>query len=158
MIFAECYGDQALLNYLGHLEVEHSFGIGNIFKKLEKSKNQIALIDEDPGKTKPNYNKFLKELENKYAVKVRIDRERNNLVVSIDPDLEGFLLEAFKENQCAELLKKHGIPNTKEELHQFLSTEKNAKKLPKFLTEMEAIHKSKRLETLRDALKNPDFQ
>lgn len=155
MILVECYGDEALVKYLGAARVDHNYGVGNISKRLEKGSGKKALIDADPGKTKPNYINSLKQVgDARYSVSVWIDEKKSNKVIKIDPDLEGFLFQVFEETKTKELLKKYGFKDTLNGLHSDLSSEGQAKKLPKLLAEIEVQKKSQRLEALRNALKD----
>ncbi len=154
MILVECYGDEALVNYLGFSKADHNFGIGNIAKRLSKSRNRIALIDEDSGKTKPTYFKSLKIAEeSNYSVTVSKNENLNNTVISLEPDLEGFLLKILEDTKSKDLLKKHKFPENKDELHSFFMNQKNAQKLRTLLSELELKSSSPRLDALRDALK-----
>ena len=147
MIIVECNGDEALMKYCGYSKVDHHFGSGNIAKRLEKESNKklTALTDKDSGKTTPKY--FAS-----YAVEIFKDETRNHKVIKIEPDLEGWLLKVFDDTKSKDLLKKHKIPETKNDLHAFLMNEQGAKKLPTLLTEVEAKGKSERLNALREAL------
>ena len=154
MIFIECYGDEALMNYCGYSDVTHSFGSGNIGRKLENKNNSIALIDEDTGKTKQKYFDTLKQInEPKYSVRILKDFSRNNKVIMIEPDLEGWLFKVFEDTKSKDLLKKYGFKENKNGLHSDLSSPTIAKKFPLLLAEIEKHTKSPRLEALRIALK-----
>lgn len=67
-IHVECKPDEMLVRKLGFTKkkVTHYPGKSRVFRKLEKSNNQLALVDEDPGSTKTSYEqrlRFLKEVQ-----------------------------------------------------------------------------------------------
>lgn len=106
MILVECYGDEALVNYCGYKNILHMHGSGNIAKYLSKHENMIAMVDEDTGKTIPNYFKKLQLIkEPSYAVSVWRDDSLNNLVVKIEPDLEGWIWKVIEDTNSRGLLK-----------------------------------------------------
>ena len=154
MIIVECNGDEALMKYCGYSKVDHHFGSGNIAKRLEKESNKklTALTDKDSGKITPKYFESLKLVHSSYAVEIFKDETRNHKVIKIEPDLEGWLLKVLDDTKSKDLLKKHKIPETKNDLYAFLMNEKGAKKLPTLLAEVEAKGKSERLNALREAL------
>lgn len=161
LIYVECYGDTVLVEHVLGLEkskqIQHSFGIGNISKKLENSTQALAMIDADEGKTKPNYIKNLKLFrEFNYGICVLMDEIRENFIIQISPDLEGFLLKLVPQEKF--LFEKFGIPMQPSALHSFLSLEKNSEKLKKFLIELEQTKTVSLLQELKKAFHKTEMR
>lgn len=146
-IFVECYGDEALIQFLGFQknQIRHSLGIGKLSEVISKTKNSFALIDKDPTKTRPNYIQNLKKKESKSGIEKLIDTN-NNILIQIDPDLEGFLLKCFSKD----ILQKLGGGTTKESLHEFLSKQTNQKKFLDFLIGYETYFNKEKLQALKE--------
>ena len=137
MILVECYGDEALLKSLGFKDIFHNFGSGEVGNQLIRSNNKIAMIDADPTKTKHRYFQNLQPFkEKKYSINTFMDSNRNNYVVQLDPDLEGYLLKMISETKTFDLLTKHNIPSTRENLHEYLAKRTISKVFETFLKEV----------------------
>ncbi|MDX1960270.1 MAG: hypothetical protein SFU98_17000 [Leptospiraceae bacterium] len=151
-ILVECYGDEALVKYLGISDIEHCYGSGNVLNKLKNRNDGIGLIDADPIGTKNNYFKAFKQIgEANYGVSIHIDYARSNKIIMIDPQLEGWLWKLFEEINSKKILKKHRFPENQKDLHTYLGVNKSNNLIP-LLSEIEVNQKSNRLEELRRAL------
>lgn len=142
MIYVECYWDVALVKHILGVEkgekIQHSFGIGNIAKQLKKSGQVLAMVDADQGKTKPSYLRDLKMLKKfDYGVCVLIDHERKNLVVQLDPHLEGFLLKLISYKDGKSSFDRLGVPVKERALHDFLANQTGVSKLKGLLEHLE---------------------
>ncbi|MCH8870874.1 MAG: hypothetical protein IIC85_14265 [Chloroflexi bacterium] len=58
------------------------------------------MIDEDPGKLQPSYLRQITPLENltHLGLKTYVDNSRNNRIVLICPELEGWILRAVRDS------------------------------------------------------------
>lgn len=65
LVLVECNPDVSLLRELGipRRRIRHAGGKGDICNYLRKSKNAIALMDEDPDSSQPSYLRKLAEIE-----------------------------------------------------------------------------------------------
>lgn len=156
MIYVECYGDLALAEHIVGVEksknIRHSFGIGNIAKQLKKSGQVLAMVDADQGKTKPSYLRDLKMLKKfDYGICVLIDSERKNLVVQLDPHLEGFLLKLISYEDGKSSFERLGVPIKESALHDFLANQTGASKLKELLGYLEEEQELSPLQELRKA-------
>ena len=153
MILVECNGDTMLLKYLGYRDIRHNDGSGNIGNFLQKSKDTTALADADPGKADHNYFKSMKQVSSEYSFITFFDHSRNNKLIRIDPDLEGWIWKLIEDTNSKELLRKLNFPEKKERLHDFLINKKTSAKLVGLLREIEKTETAKRLDALRNSLR-----
>jgi len=74
-------------------------GIGEVCNKLEDSINSCGLVDEDPTRSRPSYLENLLRntvISNNYDVIVAHDKKRNNYLIILSPDREGWLIQTAK--------------------------------------------------------------
>ena len=103
-MFVECNPDEVIVRFLTGLSgrnIIHDFrGKYELCKLLRLRRNDIALIDEDPGKLQPSYLKQITPVENltHLGLKTYVDNSRNNRIVLICPELEGWILRAVRDS------------------------------------------------------------
>ena len=61
-LHVECKPDELFVSKLGfnRKSIIHHQGKSRVFNYLRKSKNQLAIVDEDPGSVKSSYERNLK--------------------------------------------------------------------------------------------------
>jgi hypothetical protein len=153
MIYLECKPDEALVVTLGipGKEIEHTSGKGSVCKKLEKSKHSKGLVDEDPSSIQPSYIKKLKTLSNKHYIKLLYDKNAENYLIILCPNLEVWILNATRDAEIN--IKNYNLPDNADELHKILNT-----KIGKFTNLLQTLikEKSRMLKTLEDFIKSND--
>ncbi len=80
-IHIECFPDECLIRKIGFTRkyITHHQGKSRVFNVLSKSKNQLALVDEDPGSPKSSYEKSLKFKEESEGIKCYSDKSGNKV-------------------------------------------------------------------------------
>ena len=121
MILVECKPDMALVNCLGvsMKEIIHCGNKSRICKRLERTRGQIGLVDEDPYSAQPPYISKLKIINNKSGFKILYDPRRNNYLIILSPRLEEWILRAAKE--AGVNVKKYGLPPGGDDLHRVVN-------------------------------------
>ncbi|MBX9785011.1 MAG: hypothetical protein K2X48_17120 [Chitinophagaceae bacterium] len=96
-IHVECLPDEALVMKLGFARkmITHHSGKSRVFNKLEKSKNVLALADEDPGSAKTTYEKKLKLRNDSNSITYYEDASGNKIFV-LKVKLENWIIEQCK--------------------------------------------------------------
>ena len=103
-MFVECNPDEVIVKSLTGLPTKsiiHDFrGKYEFCKRLRVRQNDIALIDEDPGKLQPTYLKELSLIQEliHLGLKVYFDNRRNNRIVLLCPELEGWIIRAAQDS------------------------------------------------------------
>ncbi|MHA1269620.1 MAG: hypothetical protein ACTSPY_07500 [Candidatus Helarchaeota archaeon] len=94
------------------------------------------MIDEDPGRSAPNYIKNLEEFRNfdLYHFRILYDRRNNNYLFILNPRLEEWILRAITQSHCN--IGKYNFSNDPDLFHA------------------EAINRNHKLEELITELKN----
>ncbi|WP_290595702.1 MULTISPECIES: hypothetical protein [unclassified Archaeoglobus] len=99
-LFVECKTDMLLVTKMSFKRcVICAGGIGEVCNKLRDSTNSCGLVDEDPTKSRPSYlENLLKNaiILNKHDIIVAHDKERNNYLIVLSPDREGWLIQTAK--------------------------------------------------------------
>ena len=138
MIYVECKPDGVLVRHVADLsrrQVGHEIqGKGAVCKRLMNSRDLVGMVDEDPGKPQPRYMSQL-SLSRESAglgLKLYIDRSRNNQVVVLCPDLEGWLLRAASDMGLA--MQDYGLPSRANELHRVINSDE--RKIESLLTDL----------------------
>lgn len=119
MIYVECKPDKALINHLIGGDIEHLGNKSEVCKRLEKLKNSIGIIDEDPNSPKPHYLKKLQYIKEKDDLKLYKDNENNNKVILICPRLEEWILDIVRKEEIN--LKDHNFPDNPNEFHNIVN-------------------------------------
>ena len=136
MIYVECKPDGVLVRHLTDLsqrQVRHEAkGKGGVFNRLMRSRDLVAMVDEDPGKTQPRYMRQL-SLSREIAhlgLKLYHDRNRNNRVVVLCPALEEWLLRAATDLGLN--MARYSLPDRATELHSVINSDE--RKIQRLLT------------------------
>lgn len=91
-------------------------GIGEVCNKLMNSEDSCGLVDEDPTKSRPSYLENLLRnavISNNHGVIVAHDRKRNNYLIVLSPDREGWIIQTAKELGIN--LRNFSLPNNPKE-------------------------------------------
>ena len=101
MLFVECKTDKILvfkLNFKNN--VRCAGGVGEVCNKLmNDSEDSCGLVDEDPTKSRPSYLENLLRnavISNKHGIIVAHDKKRNNYLIVLSPDREGWLIQTAR--------------------------------------------------------------
>lgn len=100
-VHIECNPDETLITKLGFTneQITHHQGKYRIFNRLKKSKDQIALIDEDPFSQKTLYERNLMRFRTSEGIIHCKDTSNNNI----------FILRGKLEDWIIWVCKKHRI-------------------------------------------------
>lgn len=121
MYYVECNPDKALLCTLGisRKQVIHSYGKGNVCRRLQKTANAIGLVDEDPKSARPSYIKTLKLIDTKDEIKLYFDSKTDNRLILLCPRLEEWIVLAARN--ANEDITRYGLPDNANELHKVIN-------------------------------------
>ena len=135
-MFVECYSDEVLVSALGITldRNSHRQGIGNVCNKLKTCTNAKGMVDEDPGRTQPNYLSQLKVISDEHSIKVLCDAKTKNCVIMLCPRLEEWVLQAAKETSVD--VTEFGLPNDAITLHRTLSSGTKRRNLIQLIKEI----------------------
>ena len=153
MIYVECKPDGVLVRHLTDQslrQVRHEAkGKGGVFNRLMRSRDLMAMVDEDPGKTQPRYMRqlYLSQDIAHMGLKLYHDRSRNNQVVVLCPALEEWLLRSATDLGLN--MARYGLPNRATELHSVINSDE--RKIQRLLTDLTEAE-SPRLVELRRLL------
>ena len=125
MIFLECKPDEALVRSLGvrRREVNHQRNKEQVLKMITRVTNCIALVDEDPNSSPPPLFGQLLRLEDSLArgILLYLDRRRNNQVVVLCPNLEGWVIRSDQESRIRHDQPPYRLPDTARSLHNVIN-------------------------------------
>ncbi|HXF70087.1 MAG TPA: hypothetical protein VNK89_09790 [Thermoflexus sp.] len=154
-ILVEGYADQTLVQALGipPKRIRREKNKGNICNRLRRSKDEIAIMDEDPQSPQPRYLNQLEEIqleegEEDFGIRVLRDPERNHWILLLCPNLEGWILRVAGRNRVS--IQQLELPNQADELHR--AWPGNLPKLEQLVQELRA-RGSPELEFLRRYLR-----
>ena len=120
-VHVECRPDEALVKKLGitnkKMVITHHYGKSRVFHKLTKTKNEIGMVDEDPGSAKTQYERNLKFIEEVYGIKRYSDKQGNKVLV-LKVKLEDWIIAICKTAKID--ITKFGLPNNPNELHDVI--------------------------------------
>jgi len=123
VILIECNPDETLMQECGifRRRIEHSYGKSRIGNKLNKNKNYIALIDEDPDGTQPPYFKKtnFSIVKKEFGYTIKSDKNNNHTIVELEPNLETWILDACKEISVD--IRTYNLPNNARSLHNIIN-------------------------------------
>ena len=148
-IHVECLPDEALVKKLGFTRkmVTHHAGKSRVLHKLKSVSNQLAIIDEDPGSVKSDYErKLIKEID-KNGLTFLKDKS-GNIVVQLKGKLEDWILEQCES--CGIKIGDFGFPNNANKFHDAINQH-----IPKFEEVVDRLiaEKSEGILTLKSWLK-----
>jgi hypothetical protein len=115
-IHVECLPDEALIRQLGYSRknITHHSGKSIVFKRLKLVKNELAMIDEDPGSVQTKYERSLKLLKEQEGLKQYSDSS-GNIVVVLAGKLEDWIISVCKRSKIK--ISDFGLPDNSSELH-----------------------------------------
>src|SRR5258708_2060966 len=136
-IHVECLPDEALVRKLGFTRkmVTHHAGKSRVLHKLKSVSNQLAIVDEDPGSVKSDYEKkLIKEIEINGLTFFK--DKSGNIVIQLKGKLEDWIL-----NQCENCdikIGDFGFPNNGNKFHDVINLH-----IPKFEEVVDCLIKKK---------------
>jgi hypothetical protein len=149
MVFVECKPDSLIIEVIDIAsKIIHQRNKFEVYKRLEREKNCIGLIDEDPQYyyVPPYIEKM--SLNNKlsnYGLKVFYDSSNNNYLVMLCPNLEEWILKAAKEANLK--IERYNLPIQPTKLHKEINI-----KLEKFKILLLDLKNSNRLKHLQTVI------
>lgn len=119
-IHVECKPDEIFVLKLGFTRkfITHHPGKSRIFHKLSKSKNHLAIVDEDPGSAQTTYQKGLNLIEEYEGIMFYKDNSGNKVFV-LQGKLEDWIINTCKRYKIK--LSDFNLPETREELHDVIN-------------------------------------
>ena len=120
IVHVECRPDETLLKKLGVTRkmVNHHFGKSRVFNKLKTTNGEIAMVDEDPGSIKTDYENNLTFVQESFGVKVYKDN-RNNKILILSVKLEDWIIAACKAEKVN--ITHFGLPDKPNDLHEIIN-------------------------------------
>jgi hypothetical protein len=118
MIYVECKPDKTLVIVLTNKtpdEIFHFGGKSEIFRRMQRERNVIGIVDEDPSAPTHPYIRNLNLENQKYSLKLYLDKPRANKLIVICPRLEDWILEIAKQENIN--LSDFKIPDNPSEFH-----------------------------------------
>ena len=119
-IHVECLPDERLVLKLGFNKkmITHHQGRSRIFNNLSKRKDELALVDEDPGSGRNNHEKTLKIIEEFEGIKY-IKDQRGNKICMLTGKLEDWIISLCKKSKIK--LSDFGLPEKADDLHDVIN-------------------------------------
>ncbi|HNW96777.1 MAG TPA: hypothetical protein PKK00_00035 [Bacteroidales bacterium] len=119
-VHVECKPDELLVSMLGCQKkmITHHQGKSRVFSALCKTKNQRAMVDEDPDSPKTSYEKELKLTEESNGIKYYVDK-LGNKICFLNGKLEDWIIFTCKQHKIK--LSNFGLPDNPEELHDIIN-------------------------------------
>lgn len=136
MIYVECQPDEFLITSLGFAkkQIKHVNGKGNVIKKVNKDKNAVGIIDEDPASSQPKAFGEYKENKKQGDIKLLIHKDnQDKKIILISPRLEEWLLKRASTKNIKS--KDYGLPDDGNKLHRITQKERRAN-FKDFLTKL----------------------
>jgi predicted RNA-binding protein len=140
MIYFECYSDEVFLLSLGvpSKNIQHSFSKGNVCNKLQRDRNSVGLVDEDPNEAQPH---FIEDLLKSQRIVYKdlnliflLDKTANNKLILIRPNIEAWSIKIAIDLKIDLRSSEYHLSSKESELHELLSFSKNQRKLSSFKT------------------------
>ena len=119
-VHVECLPDETLVKVLGFTKnyITHHAGKSTVLRRLGKVKNELAMIDEDPGTAKTSFEKGLRFISSKDGIIQYTDNSGNKVVV-LQGKLEDWILAVCKRNKID--ISSFGLPSRSSELHEIIN-------------------------------------
>jgi hypothetical protein len=94
-VIVECKPDEKLVRKLGvaKIRVAHQSSKGEVCNYLFKTKNHLALIDEDPDSSQPKHLQKFTVIEEKHDVKKLFYKAEGKTIFVLKPRLEEWILK-----------------------------------------------------------------
>lgn len=123
-VHVECKPDELFLSKLGFSKksIVHHTGKSRVFHFLKKNKNQLAIVDEDPGSIKSSYERNLKFKEESHGIRYFVDQSGNKIFI-LTGKLEDWILEVCKKNKVKP--SDFNLPDKPNELHEVINNRLN---------------------------------
>jgi len=127
IIHLECKPDEKLAMKLGitRKQIEHHNGKSRVYAALEKNKNQIGIVDEDPDPNpdhpKYSYENNLVLIEEQYGIKRFFDEKQGNTVLVLKVKLEDWLISVCKNSKINMTKPPYSLPNKGNSLHNVIN-------------------------------------
>ncbi len=142
MIYVECKPDKALISHIVGGEIKHLGNKSEVCKTLERTKNSIGIIDEDPHSHQPPYIKKIKFIKSEENLKLYRDENNKNKIILICPRLEEWILEIVREEKID--IRDYGFSEDPNQFHNEVNL-----KIPKFQQLINKLKRSKNKRLLR---------
>ena len=141
-VHVECKPDETLVRKLGvsRKSVTHHQGKSRVFTSLNKKKNQLAIVDEDPESNKTTYERSLRLIEESGGIKHYQDKSNNKIFV-LSGKLEDWIISLCNQQKIS--LDKFGFPTKPNDLHDVIN-----QRLTKFEELLDELIKLKNPELL----------
>ena len=144
-ILVECNADEVVLRALGlpRKQLLHFGGKYELVKKLKDRANDIGMVDEDPGKLRPQDMSYYRQTD--FAEGLRLMTRQGSggqRLVVICPKLEDWLIERAKLSGIRPV--DYGLPNDPDHLHSIPRYEQK-EGFRRFLTELKERDKGMHL-------------
>jgi hypothetical protein len=119
-VHVECLPDERFVSKLGFTkkQIIHHSRRSLIFKKLRKTKNHLAIVDEDPGSGRDSYEKTIIIVEEFKGIKYYKDNSVNKIFV-LKGKLEDWIVDACKQNKIK--LSTFKLPERPDDLHDVIN-------------------------------------
>lgn len=125
MIYLECKADETLVRSLGtrRRDISHQRNKEQVLKMITRVTNCIALVDEDPNSSPPQLFGQLLRQEDSLAqgILLYLDRSRNNQVVVLCPNLEGWVIRSAQESRIRHDRPPYRLPDSAHSLHSVIN-------------------------------------
>ncbi len=125
MIYLECKPDEALVRSLGvrRRDISHQRNKEQVLKMITRVTNCIALVDEDPNSLpSPLFGQLLRQEDSlSRGILLYLDRRRNNRVVVLCPNLEGWVIRSAQEQGIRHDRPPYRLPNTAHSIHNVIN-------------------------------------
>lgn len=125
MVYLECKPDEALARSLGvrRRDISHQRNKEQVLKTITRVTNCIALVDEDPNSLPPPLFGQLLRQEDSLAqgILLYLDRRRNNQVIVLCPNLEGWVIRSAQESHILHHRPPYRLPEAARSLHNIIN-------------------------------------
>ena len=120
LVHVECKPDELLVSKLGFKRklITHHQGKSRIFHSLGKTKNQLAIVDEDPGSIKTKYESSLQFITESEGIIAYRDNSGNKVLV-LKGKLEDWIIAVCKKYRIKIL--DFGLPDRPNDLHDVVN-------------------------------------
>ena len=104
-------------------DISHQRNKEQVLKIITRVRNCIALVDEDPNSSSPPLFGHLLRREDFLAQGILIfgDRRRNNQVVVLCPNLEGWVIRTAQESRILHNRPPYRLPDAAHSLHNVIN-------------------------------------
>jgi len=153
-VYVECDPDTVLAETLTSGRVYHQRGKSRVCRVLERQRNCIGVMDEDPFSAQPPLITALGksgavQSHTPQGIKVLRDNPNNNILVLLCPRLEEWVLSAAQEASIS--MDKYHLPSDPKKLHSFLSLSRR-RRMDTFRRLLQDLSDTPRIRILRRLL------